>query len=108
MSEKKIVKENDLPNISLVTILHDWKQFFPLFKHHWDTLDYPKDKLEWIFIDDSKTDHSDIVYSIDSDNILYLRVFGDEYLEKIEFQNDDDKITWNYFKKTNRRISSYK
>lgn len=107
MSEEKVIKE-EFPNISLVTILHDWEQFYPLFKHHWNTLDYPKDKIEWIFIDDSKTDHSDIVYSIDSENILYLRVFGDEYLEKIEFPKDDDKITWNYFKKTNTLPNGFK
>lgn len=107
MSEKKNVKE-EFPNISLVTILHDWEQFYPLFKHNWDTLDYPKDKIEWIFIDDSKTDHSDIVYSIDSENILYIRVFGDEYLEKIEFPKDDDKVTWNYFKKTNTLPNGFK
>ena len=91
---------NDLPNISIVTILHDWEQFYTLFKYHCDTLDYPKDKLEWIFIDDSKKDHSDIIYDINKDNILYLRVNSDEYLEKIEFPKDDDKVIWNYFKKS--------
>lgn len=108
MSEA-IVKE-EFPNISLVTILHDWNQFYPLFKHHWDTLDYPKDKLEWIFVDDSKEDHSDIIYNIsnDSENILYLRVDADEYLEKIEFPKDDDKTTWNYFKKTGKLPEGFK
>ena len=88
-----------LPNISIVTILHDWDDFFTLFKHHWETLDYPKDKLEWVFIDDSKKDYSDIIYDIPSDNILYLKVTTDEYLEKIEFPKDDEKIVWNYFHK---------
>jgi len=105
--EKKI--KDEYPNVSLVTILHDWNEFYPLFKHHWETLDYPKDKLEWIFVDDSKEDHSDIIYNIaDSDNILYLRVDADEFLEKIKFPNDDDKITWNYFKKTNTLPNGFK
>ena len=52
---KKIVEK---PNISIVTILHDNTDFYPLLQHHWDTLDYPKDKLEWIIIDDSKEDHN--------------------------------------------------
>jgi hypothetical protein len=88
---------SDLQNISIVTILHDWTQFYPLFQHHWDTIDYPKDKLEWIIIDDSKQDNSDKI-PID-ENILYLKVTSDEYLEKITFPNDDDKIIWNYFSK---------
>ena len=88
---------SDLPNISLVTILHDWSEFFPLFNYHWETLDYPKDKLEWIIVDDSKTDYSH--YLPIDDNILYFKVSSDEYLEKIEFPKDNDKIIWNYFKK---------
>ena len=39
---------SEQPNISLVTILHDNKEFYPLFQYHWETFDYPKDKLEWI------------------------------------------------------------
>ena len=48
------------------------------------------------------------LHHVDSENILYLRVFGDEYLEKIEFPKDDDKITWNYFKKTNTLPNGFK
>ena len=36
---------SEQPNISLVTILHDNKEFYPLFQYHWETFDYPKDKL---------------------------------------------------------------
>ena len=61
---------SEQPSISLVTILHDSKDFYPLFQHHWDTLDYPKDKLEWIIVDDSKVDNSDNI-PVD-DNILYI------------------------------------
>ena len=46
----------NLPNISLITIIHDIKSFYILFKYHWETLNYPKDKLEWIIIDTSKED----------------------------------------------------
>lgn len=88
---------SDLPNVSLVTILHDWTQFYVLFQYHWDTLDYPKDKLEWIIIDDSKEDHSDKIPI--HENILYMKVTSDEYLEKIEFPKDEEKYIWNYFNK---------
>tara|TARA_Y100001935_G_scaffold247280_1_gene242987 strand:+ start:3783 stop:4889 length:1107 start_codon:yes stop_codon:yes gene_type:complete len=96
---------SELPNISLVTILHDNEEFYPLFQHHWDTLDYPKDKLEWIIVDDSKKDHGDLI-PID-ENILYLKVDSSEYLEKIEFPKDDEKITWNYFSKTQKLTNGF-
>lgn len=88
---------SEQPSISLVTILHDSKDFYPLFQHHWDTLDYPKDKLEWIIVDDSKVDNSDNI-PVD-DNILYIQVNSDEYLEKIEFPKDDEKLLWKYHNK---------
>ena len=88
---------SNLPNISIVTILHDFPQLYTLFDHHWKTIDYPKDKLEWIIVDDSKEDYSDLIPI--HDNILYIKVSSEEYLEKINFNKDDDKIIWNYHKK---------
>jgi len=83
------------PNISLVTILHDNIDFYPLVKHHWETFDYPKDKLEWIIVDDSKNDHSDLFPL--HENILYIKIDSGEYLDKISFPKDDDKSVWNYW-----------
>ena len=97
---------SDLPNISIVTILRDWPQFHTLCKHHWDTIDYPKDKLEWILIDDSKTDHSDNIPI--HENILYIRVSPDEYLEKIEFPKDNEKHVWNYYQSVSKLPNGFK
>lgn len=97
---------SDLPNISLVTILHDWTQFYILFQHHWDTLDYPKDKLEWIIIDDSKQDNSDKIPL--HENILYMQIDPDEYLSKIDFPKDDEKHIWNYFNKMKILTNGFK
>tara|TARA_B100001094_G_scaffold332419_1_gene404379 strand:+ start:1231 stop:2331 length:1101 start_codon:yes stop_codon:yes gene_type:complete len=97
---------SDLPNVSIVTILRDWSQFHLLCKHHWETIDYPKDKLEWILIDDSREDHSDN-FPID-DNILYIRVSPDEYLEKIEFPKDDKKEVWSYHQSISQLPNGFK
>jgi len=94
------------PNISLVTILHDNIDFYPLIKHHWDTFEYPKDKLEWIIIDDSKEDHSKLI-PLD-ENILYIRVDADEYLENITFPKDDKKTIWNYWKRVRKLPNGFK
>ena len=60
---------SEQPKISLVTILHGNTEFFPLFQHHLDTLDYPKDKLEWIIIDDGTDKIEDLVK--DHPNVKY-------------------------------------
>ena len=97
----------ELPNISLVTILHDNTELYSLFQYHWESLDYPKDKLEWIIVDDSKDNHSHLIPT--HENILYIRISSDEYLEKIKFSNDDDeKITWNYFQKMKKLTNGFK
>jgi len=95
----------ELPNISLVTILHDNIEFYPLLQHHWDTLDYPKDKLEWILVDDSKEDHGDLIPI--HENILYMRVDSSEYLEKIEFPKDEEKTIWNYYDKMKKLTNGF-
>jgi len=95
-----------LPTVSLVSIIRDWSQFNVLCEHHWNTLDYPKDKLEWIIIDDSRDDHSS-EFPI-HENILYIQISSDEYLEKIEFPKDDKKELWNYYKLAGKLPNGFK
>lgn len=91
---------DELPNVSLITILHNWSKFCKTFEHKWNVLDYPKEKLEWIIIDTSLEDHSDLIPL--HENILYIRLHSEEYLDKINFRNDDDKIIWSYFERSKR------
>lgn len=90
----------DLPNVSFVTIMHNWENFCILFQNTWETFDYPKDKLEWIIVDTSKKDNSDLIPL--NENILYIRLDSKEYLEKIKFVNDEEKLLWNYFNKVGK------
>jgi hypothetical protein len=41
------------PNISVVTLIYNRKKFFDLACHNIIISDYPKDKIEWILVDDS-------------------------------------------------------
>jgi hypothetical protein len=41
------------PQISIVTLIHNRKKFFDLACHSIMISDYPKDKIEWIIVDDS-------------------------------------------------------
>ena len=91
---------DELPHISLITILHNCSNFCKTFEHKWNVLDYPKEKLEWIIIDTSLEDHSNLIPV--HEEILYIRLKSEEYLDKINFKHDDDKILWSYFEKTKR------
>mgnify|MGYP003389255715 FL=1 len=93
------------PPVSIVTILHDNQEYYDLLKHNWDNLEYPKEKLELIIVDDSKIDNSENL-PID-ENVLYFRVSTDEYLEKIEFPKDEDKTIWNYHRKSGKLTNGF-
>jgi hypothetical protein len=46
----------DLPRISIVTLIYNRPAFFDLACHNLMISDYPKDKIEWIIVDDSDKD----------------------------------------------------
>ena len=47
------IEIDKLPTVSIVTLVYNRKRFFKLSKLNFMSIDYPKDKLEWIIIDDS-------------------------------------------------------
>lgn len=44
---------NELPYVSIITVTYNRKDIFPLAIRNWELFQYPKDKLEWIIVDDS-------------------------------------------------------
>ena len=48
-----ILERKDCPAISVVTLLYNRKRFFELARHNMLLTDYPKDKIQWIIVDDS-------------------------------------------------------
>lgn len=48
-----VLKLEDCPPISVVTLLYNRKRFFDLACHNIMVSDYPKDKIEWILVDDT-------------------------------------------------------
>lgn len=47
----------DLPYVTIVTLTHNRREFFPLALSNYLGTDYPQDRLEWRIIDDSDPDH---------------------------------------------------
>jgi hypothetical protein len=48
-----LLELTDCPPISVVTLVYNRKKFFDLACHNMLMTDYPKDKIEWIVVDDS-------------------------------------------------------
>ena len=50
---KDIIKDKDLPTVSIITPTHNRLKMFPLAILNFNCFDYPREKLEWIIVDDS-------------------------------------------------------
>ena len=48
-----VLKQEECPPISVVTLLYNRKRFFDLACHNVMVSDYPKNKIEWILVDDT-------------------------------------------------------
>lgn len=48
-----ILERKDCPHISVVTLLYNRRRFFELARHNMILTDYPKNKIQWIIVDDS-------------------------------------------------------
>ena len=44
---------SQLPNVSIITITYNRANIFPMAIRNWELFEYPREKLEWIIIDDS-------------------------------------------------------
>lgn len=48
-----VLMPEDCPSISIVTLLYNRRKFFDLACHNIMLSDYPKDKIEWVIVEDS-------------------------------------------------------
>ncbi len=49
------ITDDQLPTVSIVTITYNRPEFIHLMLRNFKAIDYPKEKLEWIIVDDSST-----------------------------------------------------
>lgn len=64
-------KEEDLPDVSIVTITKDRRVFMPLAKYSYMIQSYPEEKLEWIIVDDGEDSIEDTLIGVP--NVVYVR-----------------------------------
>ena len=64
-------KEDDLPDVSIITITKDRRIFMPLAKYSYMIQSYPEDKLEWVVVDDGDDSIEDTLIGVP--NVKYVR-----------------------------------
>ena len=55
VSADLLLPEQDLPDVSIVTLTYNRKEFIPLAKYSYLIQSYPEDKLEWVIVDDGES-----------------------------------------------------
>ena len=53
INKYKTIEEENLPKVSIVTLSHNRKHMFKLAIYNFNTINYPKDKIEWVIYDTS-------------------------------------------------------
>ena len=72
--KNKFPKEEELPDISIITLTKDRRIFMPLAKYSYLIQSYPADKLEWVIVDDGEDSIEDTLVGIP--NVVYVRCSG--------------------------------
>jgi hypothetical protein len=64
-------KEDELPDVSILTITKDRRVFMPLAKYSYMIQSYPEEKLEWVIVDDGDDPIEDTLIGVA--NVNYVR-----------------------------------
>jgi hypothetical protein len=64
-------KEDELPDVSIVTLTKDRRNFMPLAKYCYLLQTYPEDKMEWVIVDDGEDSIEDTLIGVP--NVTYVR-----------------------------------
>jgi hypothetical protein len=64
-------KEENLPDVSILTITKDRRSFMPLAKYSYMIQSYPEDKLEWVIVDDGEDPIEDTLIGVP--NVKYVK-----------------------------------
>jgi len=71
-----------MDKLSVITVFNDFVNFKELMLYNFNNIDYPKELIEWIIVDDSKNYNGDL-FPMD-ENVLYIHFKPDEIKEHLE------------------------
>jgi hypothetical protein len=69
---ESLPKEEELPNVSIITLTYNRRIFMPLANYSYMIQSYPEDKLEWVIVDDGEESIEDTLIGIK--NVKYIRL----------------------------------
>ena len=109
-----------MEKVSVITVFNDYIKFKGLMLHNFNNIDYPKELLEWIIVDDSKEYNGHLFPA--EENILYIHFKPDEIDKHLEdcykkydmsknektFENDQKQAEYEYHKNIKRLPSGFK
>jgi hypothetical protein len=109
-----------MEKLSVITLFNDYTNFSKLLIHNFNNIQYPKELIEWIIVDDSK-EYNGGLFPIE-DNIIYIHFKEDEIKKYLEdcfkkfdvsknektFENDKEESNYNYLMKVMRLPSGFK
>jgi len=70
---KDTISSVDLPYVSLITLTHNRRDLFKVALHNYKHINYPKDKFEWLIIDDGSDTVMDMIPCDDNINYIYIK-----------------------------------
>jgi len=70
-ASKLLLDEKDLPDVSIITLTYNRKEFIPLAKYSYLIQSYPEDKLEWVIVDDGESIEEELM---GIPNVKYVRL----------------------------------
>jgi glycosyltransferase involved in cell wall biosynthesis len=66
--------DEELPTVSIVTITYNRQDFYNLMIRNFKAIDYPRDKLEWIVVDDSPVENQHFSRELKKAGARYIYV----------------------------------
>jgi len=106
VKELRKIEDDDLPTVSIVTVTRNRPHFMRLAVYNFFTQNYPKEKMEWIIVDETNPSVKDLIPA--DDRIKYYHVNDEE--RKFIFDKWVGQIRSGLVKpgKTERQVSNVK
>ena len=76
------IRDEDLPGVTIVTPTYERRDIFSIAIMNFNNFIYPKDKLEWVIIDDSKDER---------DSVKDMLPVGDKRIRFVRLKSKDEK-----------------
>jgi hypothetical protein len=89
VQSKKFTNE-ELPSVTFVTVSHQRHKNFPLAIYNYNSIEYPRDKLKWVIVEDVFPEQQTLESLLPTEE--KRETFGIHY-EKIELEEGEEKKT---------------